>query len=91
MQPDRVGFWPVKKEGRGRFLRVGAQRFPRIALRENVVQQAFRHKAAVGFLRHRENDFHDGNMALPWKNDKSALAEIKREFLEMARNSFGEI
>jgi hypothetical protein len=30
-------------------------------------------------------------MALPWKNDKSALAKIKIEFREMARNSFGEI
>jgi hypothetical protein len=30
-------------------------------------------------------------MALPGKNDKPALAEIKMEFWEMAQNYFGEI
>ena len=55
------GWLGLIKEIRGDcFPDIGAQMFPVIRLRENVVGKAFRHQALIGFLCHRKYDFHTG-------------------------------
>ena len=57
MKPDAARLGPVEVERLNRFLDVGSEFVPRVALREDAFGQVLRAIAAVGLLRHLENDF----------------------------------
>ena len=51
-----IGFPAIEVKSFNRFLNVGAQFVPRIALREDALGEALRAKAAVGLLSYFKDD-----------------------------------
>lgn len=73
MQADGRGLRLIEKIRSNGFPDVGAQRIPRVALRENVVRKTFAHEPAVGFLSNAEDNFHVPTFAERRTGDKLGL------------------
>ena len=75
MEADRLGLLRVVKViGRHSFLRVSAQLFPIVSLREYAFRQAFSDKPTIGFLVDFKNDFlHRCSLFYPEQRYKAAM------------------
>ena len=56
MKSDATGYLAIEVKRLDRFLDVGTQFVPRVALREDALGEALRAKAAVGLLRYFKDD-----------------------------------
>jgi hypothetical protein len=74
MQPHGGGLGLVEKKCRHSLAHIGAQFLPRVALRENVMRKTFSDITAIAFLRHGEDNFHDGIIALKVAENKPFFA-----------------
>jgi hypothetical protein len=57
VKADLFGGWLIEEEGGRRLDDVFSQFLPRVGLREDVLRQALRAVAAVGFLNRLKNQF----------------------------------
>jgi len=65
MQTHDGGFGLVEEISGNRLAHIGAQLFPGVALRKDVVRKTFGHITAVAFLRHAKDNFRVHDQTMP--------------------------